>query len=104
MVRFLTLEEVDRQNLRVYSHDRLPGIGDRNALGGAGRRRLREARFRECAEQILGPSGNGWTYLPDGEYPGRISRWEMVARLGEAEALAERLRAALAAIDEEDEG
>jgi len=102
MVNFLTAEEVERQHLRAYSSDRLPGLGlDRNALGEAGRRRVRDGRCRECGEPILGRPGTTATCLVHRGYLGPPGRSELVALIAEHEALVEALRAALAAMDEE---
>ncbi len=102
MPRSMTLEEIDRQTLRAYSSDRLPGIGDRNALGETGRRRLRlrDGLCTQCGGPILGRPGNATTCLLHRAYPGPLSRSELVERLEATETLAESLRVALAAMDE----
>ena len=96
-------EALDSQTRRAYSSDRLPGTGaDRNALGKAGRRRLRDGRCTECGEPILGRAGNATTCLVHRQYPGPLSRADLVALLAEHEAVVASLREALVAVDEED--
>ena len=102
MVNFLSAEEVHRQHLRAYSSDRLPGIGlDRNALGEAGRRRVRDGLCSRCGEPILGRPGNASTCLVHRSYLGPPSRSELVALIKKYEAVIESLRVGLAAMDEE---
>lgn len=103
-MRFMSLEEIDRQTRRAYPPDRMPGLGlDRDALGETGAARRYDGRCRRCGETIVGRPGNATTCLVHREYPGPPDRAELVALIVEHEAVVRSLRAAVATMDEAEE-